>query len=202
MTEDKLLGMWLVACTLNHWKRGTDGAHGQKANTLLSTAIAVLGNTLLGMSQRRCHATWYISTDDTNLWATGRRCPLSTNFLAVISRRPSKRLMAWQSCLSRSIRPPAGAFFPTRRTNGGQSHGSNSQLSSNHSSNYRGRPAPFKGRSRQSSTTSRELSVCPSRLKLSRAKRPANVTGRTNLFYDNWYTSTHDPFVLTMVRGH
>ena len=131
----------------------------------------------------------------------GRRCPLSTNFLAVISRRPSKRLMAWQSCLSRSIRPPSGAFFPTRRTNGGQSHGSNSQLWRNHSLNYRGRPAPFKGRSRQSSTTSRELSVRPSRLKLSRAKRPANVTGRTNLFYDNWHTSTHDPFVLTMVRG-
>ena len=27
------------------------------------------------------------------------------------------------------------------------------------------------------------------------------MTGRTNLFYDNWHTITQDPFVLTMVRG-
>ena len=143
MAKDKLLN-----CQTQP-ERGTDDAHSE-VNTLLSTAIAVLGNAFLDMSQRR-REIMRPGINRRYQSLCNQTVPITHQLFGDNIQEAIKEINDMAK-LSKSISPPSSSrFHPYPSHERRTSQGSNSHSSSNRSLNSRGRSAPFKGQSRQSS---------------------------------------------------
>ena len=143
MAKDKLLN------SQTQPERGTDDAHSE-VNTLLSTAIAVLGNAFLDMSQRR-REIMRSGINRRYQSLCNQTVPITHQLFGDNIQEAIKEINDMAK-LSKSISPPSSIrFHPYPSHERRTSQGSNSHSSSNRSLNSRGRSAPFKGQSRQSS---------------------------------------------------
>ena len=143
LAKDKLLK------TTGQTGHGIDQSH--EVNSLLSTALAVLGNAFLDMSQRR-RETMRPGINRRYQSLCNQSVPITQQLFGDNIQEAIKEINDMAK-LSKSINPPStGRFHPYPPQERRPNHGSNSQSSGgNRPLNFRGRPAPFKGQSRQSS---------------------------------------------------